>query len=108
MLCLCLCLGGVSSCGVFSTSIYIYIYIYLYISLSLVHFTTLLSTSRSYVVFRAVITITLLPLLISVAQALDAAEQAYGRFTKEKIPFRRPNDYFAEMVKSDKHMANVR
>mmetsp|Transcript_5799 Transcript_5799/g.14741 ORF Transcript_5799/g.14741 Transcript_5799/m.14741 type:complete len:294 (-) Transcript_5799:42-923(-) len=43
-----------------------------------------------------------------VAQALQAAEVSYERFTKEKIPFRRPNDYFAEMVKSDQHMANVR
>lgn len=41
-------------------------------------------------------------------QALHAATTAKLILTKENIPFTRPDDYFAEMVKSDAHMARVR
>jgi rRNA-processing protein EBP2 len=41
-------------------------------------------------------------------QALKAAEIARNRFKELKIPFSRPGDYFAEMLKSDLHMQNVR
>ncbi|KAM0791221.1 hypothetical protein ACM66B_005702 [Microbotryomycetes sp. NB124-2] len=41
-------------------------------------------------------------------QALWAAERASELFKKEDLPFHRPSDYFAEMVKSDAHMSTVR
>lgn len=37
-----------------------------------------------------------------------AATDARSLLKKEKIPFTRPVDYFAEMVKSDEHMGNVK
>jgi rRNA-processing protein EBP2 len=37
-----------------------------------------------------------------------AAIDARGLLKKEKIPFTRPSDYFAEMVKSDEHMGKVK
>lgn len=40
--------------------------------------------------------------------ARDAAVQARQLLKKESIPFSRPNDYFAEMVKSDEHMGKVK
>lgn len=40
--------------------------------------------------------------------ARDAAVEARALLKKEKIPFSRPNDYFAEMVKSDEHMGKVK
>ncbi|KAG0242206.1 rRNA-processing protein and EBNA1-binding protein ebp2 [Actinomortierella wolfii] len=41
-------------------------------------------------------------------QALEAAMIGRDRLKKEGIPFERPDDYFAEMVKSDEHMAKIR
>lgn len=37
-------------------------------------------------------------------QCLDSANEARILLKKEGVPFSRPNDYFAEMVKSDEHM----
>jgi rRNA-processing protein EBP2 len=42
------------------------------------------------------------------AQSLAAVKQARTLLTKEGFPFSRPNDYFAEMVKSDEHMGRVK
>ncbi|KAJ3180233.1 rRNA-processing protein and EBNA1-binding protein ebp2 [Geranomyces variabilis] len=41
-------------------------------------------------------------------QALHAAEEGRRRVRAAKVPFSRPDDFFAEMVKSDEHMARVR
>ncbi|KAK9830655.1 hypothetical protein WJX74_000440 [Apatococcus lobatus] len=41
-------------------------------------------------------------------QALDAAKQAVGRFEAAGVPWARPPDYYAEMVKSDQHMSQVK
>lgn len=41
-------------------------------------------------------------------QCLDAANEARKLLKKEGVPFSRPNDYFAEMVKSDEHMGKVK
>ncbi|KAI8375944.1 eukaryotic rRNA processing, partial [Radiomyces spectabilis] len=41
-------------------------------------------------------------------QALEAAKIARDRFKEADVPFSRPDDYFAEMLKSDEHMAKVR
>jgi rRNA-processing protein EBP2 len=41
-------------------------------------------------------------------QALDSATKARNEFQKLKIPFSRPADYFAEMLKSDQHMEKIR
>jgi rRNA-processing protein EBP2 len=41
-------------------------------------------------------------------QALDAAVEARKNLLAEGIPFSRPADYFAEMVKDDEHMDKVR
>ncbi|ANB14889.1 Ebp2p [Sugiyamaella lignohabitans] len=41
-------------------------------------------------------------------QGLAAANIARKNFKKEKIPFARPIDYFAEMVKSDEHMDKLK
>ncbi len=38
----------------------------------------------------------------------SAATDARSLLKKEKIPFTRPSDYFAEMVKSDEHMGKVK
>ncbi|WWC62511.1 uncharacterized protein I303_105107 [Kwoniella dejecticola CBS 10117] len=40
--------------------------------------------------------------------ALECIPQAKKLATKHDIPFTRPNDYYAEMVKSDEHMERVR
>lgn len=42
------------------------------------------------------------------SQALDAARKARALLLKEKVPFSRPIDYFAEMVKDDGHMEKVK
>jgi rRNA-processing protein EBP2 len=42
------------------------------------------------------------------AQSLAAAKEGRALLTKEGIPFSRPTDYFAEMVKSDEHMGRVK
>ncbi|TPX31642.1 hypothetical protein SmJEL517_g05051 [Synchytrium microbalum] len=41
-------------------------------------------------------------------QALHAATTAKSTLTAASIPFTRPDDYFAEMLKTDAHMARVR
>ncbi|KAL6047877.1 Ebp2-domain-containing protein [Balamuthia mandrillaris] len=41
-------------------------------------------------------------------QALEAVAQSCIRFEDLGIPHKRPDDYFAEMVKSDQHMKKVR
>lgn len=41
-------------------------------------------------------------------QALDATTKARTLLKKEGIPFSRPTDFFAEMVKSDEHMGLVK
>ena len=41
-----------------------------------------------------------------IAQA--AVSRAEPLFKKENVPFDRPNDYFAEMVKSDDHMSRIK
>lgn len=41
-------------------------------------------------------------------QALAAAKDAVRRFKEEGKPWLRPTDYYAEMVKSDEHMAKVK
>ena len=40
-------------------------------------------------------------------QALEAAKEGKKRLLAEGIPFSRPSDYFAEMVKDDEHMEKV-
>ena len=42
------------------------------------------------------------------AQALAAAREAAGQLEAAGVPWQRPPDYFAEMVKSDAHMARVK
>lgn len=41
-------------------------------------------------------------------QSLDAVKEARQRLKKEGVPFSRPPDYFAEMVKSEEQMGKVR
>lgn len=41
-------------------------------------------------------------------QSLSAVQEARRLLKAEDIPFSRPTDYFAEMVKSDEHMGRVR
>ncbi|CEQ39488.1 SPOSA6832_01039, partial [Sporobolomyces salmonicolor] len=41
-------------------------------------------------------------------QSLWAAQHAESLFDKADLPFHRPADYFAEMVKSDDHMSKIR
>jgi len=41
-------------------------------------------------------------------QALAAAKSAISKFEEAAIPWSRPTDYYAEMVKSDEHMARVK
>jgi rRNA-processing protein EBP2 len=41
-------------------------------------------------------------------QSLDAVTEARRRLKKEGVPFTRPTDYFAEMVKSEEQMGKVR
>ena len=41
-------------------------------------------------------------------QALEAAQTAIRRFEAAGISWQRPTDYYAEMVKSDEHMAKVK
>ncbi|KAG9104054.1 rRNA-processing protein and EBNA1-binding protein ebp2 [Ceratobasidium sp. 392] len=41
-------------------------------------------------------------------QAVSTANTARAKFSAAKLPFSRPPDYFAEMVKSDSHMERIR
>jgi len=40
--------------------------------------------------------------------ALAATKEGVARLEAEKIPFMRPNDFFAEMLKPDEHMARIK
>lgn len=42
------------------------------------------------------------------AQNLESARRGRALLRKEGVPFTRPSDYFAEMVKSDEHMGKVK
>ncbi|KAL7267136.1 rRNA-processing protein EBP2 [Rhizina undulata] len=42
------------------------------------------------------------------AQALDAAKIGREKLLKEGLPFSRPVDYFAEMLKDDEHMGKIK
>lgn len=44
----------------------------------------------------------------SYKQALHSANEARKLAAKNKVSFTRPNDYFAEMVKTDAHMERIR
>ena len=46
--------------------------------------------------------------LVFYKQCLDAATEARILLKKEGVPFTRPTDYFAEMVKSDEHMGKIK
>ncbi|EYU41634.1 hypothetical protein ABFS82_10G040100 [Erythranthe guttata] len=41
-------------------------------------------------------------------QALEGAKQAFTKFQEKGLPFLRPADYYAEMVKSDTHMEKIK
>lgn len=41
-------------------------------------------------------------------QCLEAAREGRSRLIAEGVPFSRPKDYFAEMVKEDAHMEKVK
>ena len=41
-------------------------------------------------------------------QCLSGAETGRKRLKQEGVPFSRPNDYFAEMVKNDEHMGKIK
>lgn len=41
-------------------------------------------------------------------QALEGAREAFVKFQSMGLPFLRPSDYYAEMVKSDAHMVKVK
>ncbi|KAH7866586.1 hypothetical protein Vadar_022302 [Vaccinium darrowii] len=41
-------------------------------------------------------------------QALEGTRQAFVKFQSMQLPFLRPSDYYAEMVKSDSHMVKVK
>ncbi|XP_075510125.1 LOW QUALITY PROTEIN: putative rRNA-processing protein EBP2 homolog [Primulina tabacum] len=41
-------------------------------------------------------------------QALEGARQAFTKFQSMGLPFLRPSDYYAEMVKTDRHMEKVK
>ncbi|CZS94443.1 hypothetical protein WAI453_008055 [Rhynchosporium graminicola] len=42
------------------------------------------------------------------AQSLSAVQDARKQLKAEGVPFTRPTDYFAEMVKADEHMAKIK
>lgn len=42
------------------------------------------------------------------SQALDGTRQAFDKLQSMKLPFLRPPDYYAEMVKSDTHMLKIK
>lgn len=42
------------------------------------------------------------------SQALSAVQQASAKLEAAGTPWRRPLDYFAEMVKTDEHMSKVK
>lgn len=42
------------------------------------------------------------------SQSLEAARQARTKLRSEGVPFSRPKDYFAEMIKEDAHMEKIK
>ena len=50
----------------------------------------------------------LVDFILSYKQALHGAQAAKALAAKHSLPFTRPADYFAEMVKSDSHMERIR
>jgi rRNA-processing protein EBP2 len=46
--------------------------------------------------------------LCSYKQSLNSVKAAMEKFDKLKIPYQRPVDFYAEMVKTDKHMTKVK
>ena len=46
--------------------------------------------------------------MYSYKQSLWAAQHAYKLFKASNIPFTRPSDYYAEMLKTDDHMEKIR
>jgi rRNA-processing protein EBP2 len=42
------------------------------------------------------------------AQSLSAVQEARKQLKAEGVPFTRPTDYFAEMVKADEHMGKIK
>ena len=48
------------------------------------------------------------PLYYSYKQALHGAQESRKLAEQHSLPFTRPNDYFAEMVKDDIHMERIR
>ena len=44
----------------------------------------------------------------SYAHTVAAVTQAHLQFEDNNVPYRRPDDYFAEMLKTDAHMYKVR
>ena len=40
--------------------------------------------------------------------ATEASNRGYGQLRREKIPFERPADFYAEMLKSDSHMQKIK
>lgn len=57
---------------------------------------------------RSLLASTIPDLPSSYKQALQCAQESKALAAKHSLPFTRPNDYFAEMVKSDIHMERVR
>lgn len=49
-----------------------------------------------------------LPSTTSLTAALSSAKRGFTKLKDLKVPFTRPTDYFAEMIKSDAHMEKVR
>jgi len=41
-------------------------------------------------------------------ESLNAVKEAIKRFDQDAIPYKRPADYYAEMVKPDSHMARIK
>jgi rRNA-processing protein EBP2 len=46
--------------------------------------------------------------MVFYTQALDSTRVAFSKFEKLGVPFLRPPDYYAEMVKSDSHMLKIK
>ena len=44
----------------------------------------------------------------NITQAMSSTQEAICKFEKASTPWLRPTDYYAEMVKTDQHMAKVK
>jgi rRNA-processing protein EBP2 len=67
-----------------------------------------LSFHLSLTLFALAPTITDWSSLCSYKQALHGAKAARALAAKHSLPFTRPDDFFAEMVKTDAHMERIR